>query len=104
MTTSFPRLALMTLTVLGGLATAAHAQGYSANSSTAAPGGVNGGSTQQSIKGLSQAPTAQIFGTPMVVNSPVMSPYNADSTYTTYQGQPASGPSAMLAATVEGAP
>ncbi len=104
MTSMFPRLALLGLAAAGGLAVSAHAQGLSADPTTAAPGGVNGGTTQQSIKRLNQAPTAQVLGTPVVVNSPVLSPYNADSTYTTYQGQPASGPSAMLAATVQGAP
>jgi hypothetical protein len=106
MTATLPRLLFLAAVAAPAFAAPglAAAQGISANTTTSAPGGVNGGGTQQSIKGLHQAPTGEVFGTPVVVNTPVLAPYNADSTYTTYQGQPANGPSAMLAATVQGAP
>lgn len=100
-----PRLALLALSLaLAGAvaAPAAHAQALNSNVTAPTPGGVSGGSTQQSIKGMNQAPTTEILGVPVIVNSPVLTPYNADSTYTTYQGQPANGASAMLAATVQG--
>ena len=101
MTILSPRPVLLAL-ALAGAATAAKAQGLSSNGTAPTPGGVSGGSDQQSIKGMSQAPTVTILGNPVLVNSPVLTPYNGDSTYTTYQGQPANGASAMLAATVQG--
>ncbi len=101
MTTISPRTVLLAL-ALAGAATAAQAQGISSNVTAPTPGGVSGGSNQQSIKGMNQAPTAEVLGTPVMVNSPVLTPNNADSTYSTYQGQPANGANAMLAATVQG--
>ena len=104
MTSLSVRLALAALMTAATVAGAA-AQGVSSNVTRAAPGGsgLPGGVNQQSIKGMNPAPTATIGGTPVVVNTPVIPPYNADSTYSTYQGQPASGPSAMLAASAQGA-
>ncbi len=105
MTTISPRPAFLALTLAlaGGVAApSAQAQALNSNVTAPTPGGVSLGSTQQSIKGMNQAPTTEILGTPVLVNSPVLTPYNADSTYSTYQGQPANGASAMLAATVQG--
>ena len=103
MTTISPRYAFLALALAGAAAApAAQAQSMNSNVTAPTPGGVSGGNNQQSIKGMTQAPTTEIFGTPVMVNSPVMTPYNADSTYSTYQGQPANGASAMLAATVQG--
>ena len=101
MTSSLPRFAILAL-ALSAASPAALAQAMNSNVTAPTPGGVSGGSDQQSIRGMNRAPTTTILGTPVMVNSPVLTPYNADSTYSTYQGQPASGPSAMLAATVQG--
>ena len=103
MTSLSVRLVLATL-MTAATVNGAGAQGVASNVTAAAPRGVPGSSEQQSIKGMNPAPTVTILGTPVMVNSPVLPPYNADSTYSTYQGQPASGPSAMLAATVQGNP
>ena len=104
MTCLSPRLAILALALAAVAPAAAHAQAINSNVTAPTAGGVSGGNDQQSIKGMNQAPTTTILGTPVLVNSPVLTPYNADSTYSTYQGQPASGPSAMLAATVQGTP
>ena len=101
MTSTFIRLTLAALMTVATMAGAA-AQGVSSNVTAAGPRGVPGSSEQQSIKGMNPAPTVTLGGTPVIVNTPVLSPNNADSTYSTYQGQPASGPSAMLAATAQG--
>ena len=92
--------ALLTVATVAGAA----AQGISSNVTGRTAGGVPGAADHQSIKGMNPAPTVTLGGTPVMVNSPVLPPSNADSTYSTYQGQPASGPSAMLAASAQGAP
>lgn len=123
MTSFFPRLAVVALALAATIATAsaqgvsttrvsttgvstsaAPTPGVSTSMSRVAPRGIPGSSEQQSIKGMNPAPTATLLGTPVVVNTPVLSPNNSDSTYSTYEGQPASGPSAMLAATAQGTP
>lgn len=100
-----PRLAFLAVALAGAVAApAAMAQTLHSNVTAPTAGGLSGGRDQQSIKGMNQAPTTTILGVPVLVNSPVLPPYDADSTYSTYQGQPASGPSAMLAATVQVTP
>jgi hypothetical protein len=61
-------------------------------------------SAQQTTKSYNQAPVAHVFGTPLVISSPVDAPYNADAAYSTYEGQPGYGPNAVLANGNAGAP
>lgn len=105
MSTFTPRLAFAAIAlVCTGASLPASAQQLSARATANAANGGGALDSQQTVKGQNQKPSFHVLGTPVIINAPVDAPYNAASAYSTYAGQPAYGPNAVLANSVQGAP
>lgn len=106
MSSTMPRLAFVAIALAwaGVASPSASAQQLSARSTANASNGGGALASQQTVKGQNQRPAFHAFGTPVIINAPVDAPYNSASAYSTYAGQPAYGPNAVLANSVQGAP